>query len=168
MDIRLASPPYFDSIVDGPGLRAVLFTQGCEHNCRGCHNPNTHAFDGGTIFSVTDVISTLEQSVLQTGLTISGGEPLLQAAQLVPIAAWAKQQGWNVWMYTGFTFEYLSTHRHLPIWNDELFQFLDVVVDGPFIESKKDLTLSFRGSSNQRLLDWQSSLAQNKAVSIAD
>ncbi|MGL4821393.1 MAG: anaerobic ribonucleoside-triphosphate reductase activating protein [Bacilli bacterium] len=164
MNITLASAPYFDSIVDGPGIRAVLFTQGCPHNCKGCHNPHTHALDAGIAYSTDAVIAELKQSVLQSGLTISGGEPLLQAHALIPIATWAKQNGWSIWLYTGYTFEYLLQQRDSALWSEELFALLDVVVDGPFIEAKKDLTLLYRGSSNQRILDWQKSIASNRPI----
>lgn len=158
--IRLASPLQQDSIVDGPGIRMVLWTQGCEHHCPGCHNPKTHDRNGGTLYDVKECIDQIMEAPLQTGLTLSGGEPFLQAEALIPIAQAAKARQWNLWAYSGFTFEQLmadSTKR-------PLLELLDVLVDGKFVEALKDYRLKFKGSKNQRIIDVRESLKQNKVI----
>lgn len=149
-EVRLAGPIQSDSIVDGEGLRAVIFTQGCRRKCPGCHNPETFSETAGVVVTVNDIKNELVKFKGQTGLTFSGGEPMLQARQLKEIADWARKKfGWNIWSFTGYTYE---TLREL---NDEKWEFvksLDVLIDGSFIESKRDLSLKFRGSKNQRLL----------------
>ena len=160
MKIRLASPMTRDSIVDGPGLRAVIWAQGCFHNCPGCHNPCTHNPFGGFEMDADDLIAQLDSLHLQQGLTLSGGEPFLQARALAEVARAARRRGLNVWAFTGFTFEQL-TDRKNPGWADRaaLLEQIDVLVDGRFERDKRDLSLRFRGSSNQRILDVKKSLA---------
>lgn len=156
--IRLASELQFDSIVDGPGLRTVIWTQGCIHNCKGCHNPQTHSFTGGFMFPIQDIITQL-QSVDQN-VTFSGGDPMLQPKQCLAIAKEIKRLGRNIWVYTGFTFEYLlnsSEHR-------AFLECIDVLVDGKFDEKEKTSECKFRGSKNQRLIDVQKSLKSNSIV----
>lgn len=159
-NIRLASDLTFDSIVDGPGLRMVVWTQGCTHNCKGCHNPQTHAIEDGKLVAIEDIIAKIEGSQLQSGLTLSGGEPFLQAQALLPIVEAAKKKGLNIWAFSGFTFEQLQQN---PIQNT-LLEKLDVLVDGKFIEAKKDYRLHFKGSSNQRIIDVQKSLQEKTIV----
>lgn len=158
--IRLASPLQQDSIVDGPGIRMVLWTQGCEHHCPGCHNPQTHARDGGLLYDVAECIDQIRKAPLQTGLTLSGGEPFLQAETLMPIAKAAKERNWSLWAYSGFTFEQILAD---PI-KRSLLELLDVLVDGKFVESLKDYRLQFKGSMNQRIIDVQASLKQQTVV----
>jgi len=169
MKIRLASPMTRDSIVDGPGLRAVIWTQGCFHNCLGCHNPCTHNPFGGFEMDTADLIAQLDSLHLQQGLTLSGGEPFLQARALAEVARAAHRRGLNVWAFTGFTFEQL-TNRKNPSWADRmaLLEQIDVLVDGRFERDKRDLSLRFRGSSNQRILDVKKSLAVQSACVIAE
>ena len=160
MKIRLASEITRDSIVDGPGLRAVVWAQGCSHNCPGCHNPATHDFKGGFETDTMDVIEKLASLKLQKGVTLSGGDPFFQPESMTEIAAAARAMGMNVWAYSGFTFEQLldpaSSHHEARM---ELLKHVDVLVDGRFEIDKRDTTLLFRGSSNQRLVDVQRSLA---------
>lgn len=140
-----------ESIVDGPGLRYVVFTQGCPHHCKGCHNPQTHSFEGGYLLSAEAALAQLQENPLLSGITLSGGEPFEQAEALCALAEGAKAQGKNVMTYTGYVFEdLLARNDH---WTERLLDLTDVLVDGPYREELRDLELQFRGSSNQRLLD---------------
>ncbi len=159
-EVRLAAPLQYDSIVDGPGVRMVLWTQGCTHHCPGCHNPHTHDMSGGMSCSIDACIDEIEKAQLQSGLTLSGGEPFLQAEALIPIAQAAKQKGLNLWAYSGFTFEALCQDPQ----KKALLMLLDVLVDGRFEQSQKDYRLQFKGSKNQRIIDVQESLRQGKVI----
>lgn len=139
-----------DSIVDGPGLRYTIFSQGCSHNCPGCHNPETHSFDGGFEIDTESIISEISKNPLLSGVTFSGGDPIEQPAPFLELAKAIKKMELNIWMYTGYTYEEL-TSMHNPI-IQELLSYVDVIVDGPYIESKRQLDLEFRGSSNQRII----------------
>lgn len=165
MKIRLAAPITTGSIVDGPGLRAVIWTQGCPHHCKGCHNPQTHSFEGGSEVEVRDIILKISGLKLHKGITISGGEPLEQAAACGEIAKHVKAMGMDVWIYTGYIFEDIIKKCEVarPEWK-QLLNYCDVMVDGPFIEQKKNLLLKFRGSENQRLIDVRKSLEEGKVV----
>lgn len=149
-----------DSIVDGPGLRYVVFTQGCRHSCEGCHNPGTHDPFGGYEMSVREIIDDMLSNPLTDGLTLSGGEPFLQAEECAAIARAARENGLNVWCYSGYTFEQLLEDNAMR----PLLEQLDVLVDGPFVLAQKSLTLKWRGSSNQRVVEVKSSLAKGEAV----
>lgn len=169
MNIRVAAPLQFDSIVDGPGLRMVLWTQGCPHHCKGCHNPKTHAEDAGYELSIEEVVADIQASKLQRGVTLSGGEPFLQARALLPVATEAKKCGLDVWAYTGYKWEQLM-NKHNPQYQDyiKLLKHIDVVVDGRFVIELKSHKLLFRGSSNQRIIDVQQSLASGSVVLCTD
>ncbi|WP_297135278.1 anaerobic ribonucleoside-triphosphate reductase activating protein [Terrisporobacter sp.] len=165
MKVRLASDIYYDSIVDGPGLRMVIWTQGCIHNCYKCHNPQTHNLDGGTIVDTEYIIERIRKLKLQRGITLSGGEPFLQPKALASISKVAKQNNLDVWAYTGFTFEQLtSSSNPLYLDNMNLLKYVDVLVDGKFIFEEKNIELKFRGSSNQRIINVQESLSSNEIV----
>lgn len=151
-----------DSIVDGPGLRFTVFTQGCPHHCPGCHNPDTHDPQGGTEIPVEDLVDRMGRNPLIQGLTLSGGEPFAQAADCVRLARAAHAVGWTVWTYTGYLFETILA-KDDPAWR-ALLEETDVLVDGPFLEKEKSYELRFRGSRNQRLIQVRESLAQGKAV----
>ena len=157
-----------DSIVDGPGLRFVVFTQGCERHCVGCHNPETWDKEGGSEMAVDEVIANMLGNPLTDGLTLSGGEPFLQAADCVKLAAAAHEHGLNVWAHTGFTFEELLIRAGPLSAVKELLVLTDVIVDGPFIASERTLSLKWRGSKNQRLLDAGKSVAAGEAVALID
>jgi len=155
-----------ESIVDGPGIRLTVFVQGCTHNCEGCHNPDSHAFDGGTKMKVQDIIDMLDKNPLLDGITLSGGEPFQQAPQSAMLAAAAKEMGLNVITYTGYTFEQILARKEGNSgWND-LLKNSDVLVDGPFILAQRSLMLRFRGSQNQRIIDVKNSLAEREIVTI--
>lgn len=138
-----------DSIVDGEGIRLTVFTQGCPHHCHGCHNPQTWSFTGGHEIDTEDIVERIKANPLLSGVTFSGGEPFLQPAPLAEIARAVHQLGLNVWSYTGFTLEQLKQRTDAR----QLLEEVDVLVDGPYIEALRDLTLRFRGSSNQRILN---------------
>ncbi len=140
-----------DSIVDGPGIRYVIFTQGCPHHCPGCHNPQTHDFDGGKIADTEQIIMDIKRNPLLYGVTFSGGEPFCQAKALVPIAEAVKAMQKHLMIYTGYLYEELLEMKEVDI--HRLLKLADVLVDGPFLIEKRDLTLQYRGSDNQRVID---------------
>lgn len=145
--------------MDGEGIRYVIFVQGCPHHCPGCHNPQTHSFDGGKLVSVDELLRDIsKRKGYIDGITLSGGEPFSQSDQCSIIAEEAHKMGLTVWCYTGYLFEDLYG-RH-----DELLKHLDILVDGPFVQEKRSLELQFRGSSNQRLIDIPASLETGVAV----
>ena len=140
-----------DSIVDGPGLRFTVFTQGCPHHCPGCHNPHTHDPSGGQEVSVEELDRRMAANPADRGLTLSGGDPFLQPAECARLARLAHGRGCDVWTYTGYTYEALLERRDPA--ELELLEQTDVLVDGPFIEALKSYAARFRGSTNQRLID---------------
>ncbi len=149
--IRLSGDLEHDSIVNGPGLRAVLWVQGCRQSCPGCQNPETWTEDPnvGATVTIEKVKEELRALKGQSGITFCGGEPLLQAKALCEIAKFCKKElGWNVWSFTGLIYETLPEDG--PV--HDLICELDALIDGPFIQSQRDLTLKFRGSRNQRIL----------------
>lgn len=167
MEIRLASPILqSDSIVDGEGIRAVLWTQGCKHNCLGCHNPNTHSFEKGFLVDIQEIKEQIDALEGQDGITFSGGDPMYQVEECLELAKYIKSKKLNIWLYTGFTYEVL-----LKLSNDnpkilELLKLIDVLVDGPFILEKRSLDCIFRGSTNQRIIDVKNSLKQRKVCLV--
>ncbi|SBW10294.1 Anaerobic ribonucleoside-triphosphate reductase-activating protein (fragment) [uncultured delta proteobacterium] len=140
-----------ESIVDGPGLRFVVFTQGCPHRCAGCHNPETHDPAGGFTMDTRVLLERFGQNPLLSGITFSGGEPFMQAAPLAAIAREVKTGGKTVVVYTGYTLEALLARADTAA--RDLLALTDLLIDGPYVESLRDLDLTFRGSSNQRILD---------------
>lgn len=153
-----------DSIVDGPGFRFVLFTQGCPHHCEGCQNPQTHDPAGGTEVSTEEIVRQLLSNPLTDGITFSGGEPFEQATDCAVIARQARDQGLNVWTYSGYTFEQLAEKMKKDPGTEELLKLTDVLVDGRFILAEKSFDVPWRGSRNQRLIDVPKSLTAGKAV----
>lgn len=156
-----------DSIVDGPGFRLTVFVQGCPHRCKGCHNPQTHDFSGGEDITIGEVLEKIKANPLLDGVTFSGGEPFCQAEGLAYLAELIKTEGLNVISYTGYTFEYLRQNENKENGYGRLLRACDYLIDGPFILAERDLTLKFRGSANQRIIDVQTSLAVGSTV-IAD
>ena len=141
-----------ESIVDGPGIRFVLFLQGCRLRCPGCQNPQTWDFDGGTLVPSDEVLARIRENPLVHGVTFSGGEPFEQAEALLPLAKELKAQGYHLMAFSGFTLEQLVQKPEC----QALLEQLDLLVDGPFIEAQKSLDLRFRGSRNQRILNMPS------------
>lgn len=162
MEIRVAGIED-DSIVDGPGFRLTVFTQGCPHDCSGCHNPETHPFDGGKIMDADAIVKMMKDNPLLDGITLSGGDPFCQPEPCAYLARKAKDMGLNVWAYSGWTFEALMGMPEVR----PLLESVDVLVDGPFILAQRTLELRFRGSRNQRLVDVPASLAEGRAVEKA-
>ena len=135
--------------VDGPGLRTSLYFAGCHHRCPGCHNPETWDVHAGKLVSVEELMELVRYNDFD--VTFSGGDPLYQAAALFPLAKAIKEFGKTIWCYTGFTYEEIMEGKHPEM--RELLGLIDVVVDGPFIEGRKQSGLRFRGSDNQRIID---------------
>ncbi|MCI8553353.1 MAG: anaerobic ribonucleoside-triphosphate reductase activating protein [Clostridiales bacterium] len=153
-----------ESIVDGPGFRFVVFAQGCPHHCPGCHNPDTHDPNGGYDGDTERLFDEFRKNPLLAGITLSGGEPFLQARPLAELAAQVRQTGKNVIVYTGYTIEYLLAHlEEHDAWRALLTE-TDILIDGPFLEKEKSLMLRFRGSRNQRAIDPRASVSAGRAV----
>lgn len=153
-----------DSIVDGEGIRSVIWFQGCSHNCFGCHNPETHDFKAGTEVSIDDVKKQIDELEYQSGITFSGGDPMMQIEALEEIAKYTKEKGMNVWVYTGYTFEEVLKLAESNQHYKNALNYIDVLVDGKFIMDLKSFDVEFRGSSNQRIIDVAKSIEQGKAV----
>ena len=150
-----------DSIVDGPGIRTTFFCQGCPHHCEGCHNPETWPFSGGTPMDTEAMVSIVASNPLCKGVTFSGGEPFAQAEGFLELAKALKAKGYEVASYSGYTFEALLSGTPA---QRQLLEWIDILIDGPFVQTEKSLELAFRGSSNQRILDVPKSLQAGCAV----
>ena len=150
-----------DSIVDGPGIRTTFFCQGCPHHCEGCHNPETWDFGCGTDMETEDMVAIVKSNPLCRGVTFSGGEPFAQAEGYWELAQAMKAEGYEVASYSGYTFEQLLNGTPA---QRKLLESIDVLIDGPYIQSQRSLELVFRGSRNQRVIDVPKSLAAGQAV----
>jgi len=166
VQIRIAGT-ISESIVDGPGIRFVVFCQGCFHKCPGCHNPETHDPNGGTLTTVEELWKQISQRKLLRGVTFSGGEPFLQAAPLVELAKKIKAAGLDLVVYTGYLFEELLALSEQKPEIYELLQLTDFLIDGPFLLNQKDLNLTYRGSKNQRIIRVRESLVQKRVIQQA-
>ena len=153
-----------ESIVDGPGLRFVLFVQGCPHRCEGCHNPESHDPAGGYDCSAEQVIEAFGRDPLLRGITFSGGEPMMQAEALLPVARAVRGMGKDVMIYSGFTYEQLAEMAKADPAVDELLGLAWLLVDGRFELAQRDLSLRFRGSRNQRIIDLPATRAAGQVV----
>jgi len=142
-----------ESIVDGPGLRFSVFTQGCPHCCPGCHNPGTHDFDGGYEMDIDEIFRQFKTNPLLSGITFTGGEPFCQPEPLYHLGKKVKTMGKTIVLFSGYTWEQLIEKSHQEIYVKQLLSIGDILIDGPFIEALKDLELLFRGSSNQRIIE---------------
>ena len=161
--IRLAGIAY-ESLVNGPGMRRVFFSQGCRHNCKGCFNPDTHSFDGGEEKDMDELIKDVLGNPMIKGVTFSGGDPFERPEEFAYMGEVFKKHGLNICSYTGYTSEFIVSHfNEKPEWR-RLINTLDVLVDGQFEEDKKEEGLLFRGSSNQRIIDVKESLKRNQVV----
>ena len=161
MDIRIAGLVN-DSIVDGPGFRLAVFTQGCPHNCEGCHNPETHDFSGGTVKDTAEIIKIMQDNPLLDGVTLSGGDPFCQPEPCIEIARAAHKLGLSVWAYSGWTFEAIMADENM----SALAKEIDVLIDGPFILSQRTLDKRFMGSKNQRAIDMKKSIEAGTVVEL--
>lgn len=152
-----------DSIVDGPGIRFAIFTQGCKHACPGCHNPEAQPFTGGREVTLEELQQKIEENPLLAGITLSGGEPFEQAEALIPLAQWVKERGLTIWAYSGYIWEELiagTPNEYTPV----LLQEIDVLVDGPFKQAEASYELKWRGSANQRIIDVSASIAAGEVI----
>lgn len=159
--VRLSGIAY-ESLVNGPGLRRVFFAQGCKHNCKGCFNPETHDFEGGEEFNIDSLIDDVKSNPMLKGITFSGGDPLEQGESFAYMAKRFKEIGLNIWVFTGYKFEYILENLDKIAGWRELIENIDVLVDGKFEETLKNDNLKFKGSSNQRIIDVKSSLMEKK------
>lgn len=163
MELRIAGITR-ESVVDGPGLRTVIFTQGCPHHCPGCHNPETHDPNGGRIMDVTEILAIVETAKLIRGVTFSGGEPFMQPGPLSYLAEMVKERGLNVVTYTGYVFEQLQEMGKKDAAVMDLLLYTDILIDGPYRKEQRDLRLAFRGSKNQRIIDLPKTFAKGNIV----
>ena len=153
-----------ESIVDGPGIRFVIFTQGCPHGCKGCHNPQTHDFNSGNDVNIDEIVNKIKEDPLLKGVTLSGGEPFMQAGKLAKLIDKLSDTKLDIITYTGFKYEEIIKNA-----NDEnkfykLLDRTDILIDGKFEEDKKDENLMYRGSSNQRAIDVELSRKSGKII----
>lgn len=145
-----------ESIVDGLGLRYVVFAQGCSHKCMGCHNPQTHNYFAGEEYTVMTVFQDIKRNPLLKGVTFSGGEPMDQSQAFLELAKLVKDIGLDIWCFTGYTLEEILESKDQ--YKIELVKYIDVLVDGKFIKDKKTIEKPFVGSSNQRIIDIKASM----------
>lgn len=160
MEIRLAGllP---SSLVNGPGIRMVIFAQGCIHNCEGCFNKHTHDFNGGELVDCDTILEKIKKDPFLKGVTFSGGDPFEQPKQFEYLAKEIHKLGLNIWAYTGYTYEELINDSiRFP-----LLKEVDILVDGKFVLSLKSDKCKFRGSTNQRIIDIKKSLEKGEIVS---
>lgn len=153
-----------ESIVDGPGIRFVIFTQGCPHHCKGCHNPQTHDFNSGKEISINDILQMIEANPLLKGITLSGGEPFMQAKNLSILLDKIKGRSLDVITYSGFTYEEILKKADNENHFKDLLERTNILIDGKFEENKKNEELMYRGSSNQRAIDVKLSIDKGKIV----
>jgi anaerobic ribonucleoside-triphosphate reductase activating protein len=141
-----------ESVVDGPGIRFVIFAQGCQRGCPKCHNPQTHDLQGGEEVTVDEILAMIDSNPLLDGVTFSGGEPFLQAKALAELATHCRNRNLSVVVYTGFYYEEILAGSENQDWQ-KLLEQTDILIDGPFEHEKRTTEFAFRGSSNQRLLN---------------
>ncbi len=164
-NIRLSGIAY-ESLVNGPGLRRVFFSQGCNHNCKGCFNPETHDFSGGEEKNINELIENVYKNPMIKGITFSGGDPFERAEEFAYMAKAFKEKNLNIWSYTGYTFEYILDNLEKRSGWKDLINNLDVLVDGRFEEDKAVDGLRFRGSTNQRIIDVKESLKNGYIITL--
>lgn len=156
-----------ESIVDGPGIRLVFFFQGCSHRCPGCHNPDTWFFEGGKEVPLLQIDQLLADHVYLNNLTLSGGDPLDQPEACLEVLRLAKREyNYNTIIYTGYLFEQLVDRAPTDPVLSEILNLVDVIVDGPFILAQRDISLHFRGSTNQKIIDVKASLRKGKVLTL--
>jgi len=153
-----------ESIVDGPGLRFVIFTQGCLKRCFLCHNENTQSLSGGYTLKIDDIVSKWQNNPILSGITISGGEPFLQPKKILKLVLAAKKDNLDVLIYSGYYYEELLKMKNEYI--GQILKEANFLVDGPFEYKLKSLNLLFRGSSNQRIIDLKKSFMEKKVIII--
>lgn len=147
-----------ESTVDGPGFRYVVFTQGCPHHCKSCHNPQTHSFDGGSYIDIDTILEDVKKNPLLRGVTISGGEPFMQAKKIAKLLSKIDRKKLSTIVYTGFLYEDLLNNANENNGYMDLLKQADLLIDGKFEEDLMDENLLFRGSSNQRVIKCKESV----------
>lgn len=147
-----------ESTVDGPGFRYVVFTQGCPHHCKGCHNPQTHSFDGGSYIDIDTILEDVKKNPLLRGVTISGGEPFMQAKKIAKLLSKIDRKKLSTIVYTGFLYEDLLNNANENNGYMDLLKQADLLIDGKFEGDLMDENLLFRGSSNQRVIKCKESV----------
>jgi len=161
----------FESLVDGPGIRVVVFAQGCNVGCKNCHNPESWDMSLGKEYSVKDLLREIKKprpgKKLVRGITFSGGEPFMQAAELAQVAVAVKKLGWDVTTYSGHTYEKLAARKD-DAGIQALLELTDYLIDGPYMHEKRTLDIKFRGSSNQRLIDMNATRENGGQVVICE
>lgn len=167
--IRLSGIAY-ESLVNGPGIRRVFFAQGCKHNCKGCFNPETHNSQGGELVDMDKLIDDVKNNPILSGVTFSGGDPWEQADKFSYMAKEIRlgvsKTNFNIWCFTGYTYEFILENKNKRLGWNELLQSIDVLVDGKFEEENSHTPLKYRGSSNQRIIDIKKSLSKDDIVII--
>lgn len=153
-----------ESTVDGPGFRYVIFTQGCPHNCTGCHNPDTHDFKGGKLVSIDKLVEDINKNPLLKGITISGGEPFMQPKQVYNLISKINKDKHSIMVYTGFKYEDLLEKAKENEYYLKILQNTDILIDGKFVEALKDENVLFRGSTNQRAIETKNSILTGNVV----
>lgn len=153
-----------ESTVDGPGFRYVVFTQGCPHNCAGCHNPDTHDFKGGKLVSIDKLVEDINKNPLLKGITISGGEPFMQPKQVYNLISKIDKSKHTVMLYSGFKYEDLLEKAKSNEYYLKILQNTDVLIDGKFVEALKSENVMFRGSTNQRAIECKKSILAGSLV----
>lgn len=167
MEFRIAGITK-ESVVDGPGIRMVVYAQGCHRNCPDCHNPDTHDMNGGELVDTDMILGLVSRARLIRGVTLSGGEPFLQPAPLAHLAKQVRARGLDVVTYTGYIFEELLATSLRDKAVRDLLTETNILIDGAFRPEERDLSLAFRGSRNQRLIDVPQSFASGHVVSWND
>lgn len=142
-----------ESIVDGPGIRYAIFCQGCPHDCEGCHNPSTHSFEEGKKIEISRILKSIDENTLIQGVTFSGGEPLCQVRPFLNLAKEVKKRNLHLLIYTGYTIEELEKRMKKEPELEELLRTADHLIEGRFVQNLRNLSLLYRGSSNQRIID---------------
>jgi len=153
-----------ESIVDGPGIRFVVFAQGCPHRCKGCHNEATHDFLAGSECETEKIISEIEKARLISGVTFSGGEPFSQPDGFLKLAEKLKEKNIHIIVFTGYTYEELIELQEKQESIRKLLDNIDILIDGRFIWEKRDLTQQFKGSLNQRYIDMNATRERGSLV----
>lgn len=153
-----------ESTVDGPGFRYVVFTQGCPHNCKGCHNPDTHDFKGGRLVSIDKLVEDINKNPLLKGITISGGEPFMQPKQVYNLISKINKDKHTIMVYTGFEYEALIEKAKENEYVYKILENTDILIDGKFEETLKSENVMFRGSTNQRAIESKNSIKAGNVV----
>jgi anaerobic ribonucleoside-triphosphate reductase activating protein len=136
------------TMADGPGFRTAIYCAGCLHHCKGCHNPQSWAMDGGEWMEIDDIMKVIKADSM-SNVTFSGGDPFYQVEGFTALAKRIKEEtSKTIWCWTGFTIEEIRADERLA----QLLPWIDVLVDGPFILEQRDTQLLFRGSPNQRII----------------